>query len=214
MRNLAEALATHPIIAAVRDLRDLDAAVGSGARAIFLLTGTVFNLAEAVAEARRHERIIYVHFDLLQGVSKDAWGMRYVSEQIRPDGVISTRTSTVGDARAAHLATIQRLFLLDSHALQSGLEMARAARPDFVELLPGIVPTVVQDLVGHMPAPIIAGGLVRSPLHCRAALRAGAIGVSTSTRALWACSRRQLFAGQGSPAPPPGRRVAAGGERG
>ena len=38
------------------------------------------------------------------------------------------------------MATIQRLFLMDAGSLSSGIRLLKAHPPDFVEVLPGLVP--------------------------------------------------------------------------
>lgn len=63
---------------------------------------------------------------------------------------------------------------------------AAQGRPDYVEILPGLIPRVIGELSRSMNAPIIAGGLIKSKEEVVAALSAGAVAVSTTAEAVWA----------------------------
>lgn len=175
-----------PVIAAVRHLRDLPRALGSHVGVVFFLTGTVFNIGDAVARTRQAGKLAFVHFDLLQGLSRDGYGMQYLAQQVGPDGIITTRANLVGEARTLGLIAVQRTFLLDSQSVNTGIELIKEARPDILEVLPGIIPSEVLEIVRRITIPLITGGLVKTKAQCHAALRAGAIGISTSQQDLWA----------------------------
>jgi len=153
---------------------------------VFFLTGTMFNIGDAVAQTRRAGKLAFIHFDMLQGLSRDSFGMQYVARQVQPDGIITTRANLVGEARVHGLVTIQRTFLLDSQSVSTGIELVKEARPDILEVLPGIIPSEVQEIVRKISIPLITGGLVKTKSQCHAALRAGATGISTSHQDLWA----------------------------
>ena len=178
-------LREQPIIAAVRDEDGLRLALASSVRVLFLLSGSLMNIAQLVQRGLREERAVFVHLDLIDGLAKDQHGLRWLSDNARPTGVISTRGSVITSARSLHLATVQRVFLLDSQSVHTGMELARNVRPDVIEVLPGILPGVIADLVQHAQRPLIAGGLITAPEQASAALRAGARGVSTSDSRLW-----------------------------
>ena len=174
-------LREQPIIAAVRDEDGLRVALASSARVLFLLSGSLLNIAQLVQRGLRDERAVFVHLDLIDGLAKDQHGLRWLSDNARPTGVISTRGSLIAAARSLRLATVQRVFLLDSQSVHTGMELAHNVRPDVIEVLPG----VIAELVQHAQRPLIAGGLITSPEQARDALQAGAWGVSTSDQRLW-----------------------------
>ena len=58
-------------------------------------------------------------------------------------------------------------------------------KPDFVEILPGIMPRVIAEISARTQVPVIAGGLLRDKADVMAAMRAGAAAVSTSAPSLW-----------------------------
>lgn len=183
---LAEALREHPVIASVRDEGLLPEALESRCRAVFLLSTSIGRLGavgDAVAEAGK---LLFVHLDFIGGLGRDEQALEYLAETARPLGLITTRTGLVQAARRLGLTPLQRLFLLDSQSLTTGIDAARSSRAEVVEVLPGIIPRAVAAIRAQLPHTlIIAGGLVRSPREVGRALQAGASGVSTSSTALW-----------------------------
>lgn len=174
-----------PIIIALRDSRDLTEALAQPHKTIFLLGGSLQSVAGTVEHIRRAGKDAFVHFDLVEGLSKDAHALRWLAETARPTGILTTRAPMVSLAKNLGLVAIQRMFLLDSQSLQTGLTVMRDVKPDFLEVMPGVVPDIIRQLVSSAACPIIAGGLCKTPAHYIAAREAGAVAISTSEPALW-----------------------------
>ena len=58
-------------------------------------------------------------------------------------------------ARAEGLLSIQRTFLIDSSAINKSMSMIASSKPDAIEVLPGVIPKVIEDLCGRTDLPII-----------------------------------------------------------
>lgn len=181
-----------PVIPALRDLKSLPGALAGSQSTIFLLSGNLSNIGETVAYARGRGKQVFVHFDLIEGLGKDVHGLRWLAENVKPTGIITTRAPLINQARAFGLAVVQRMFVLDSQSLHTGLQLAKDAKPHFLEVMPGIAPEIIEQVVRLVSCPVIAGGLCRTEAHFRAAIQAGAVAVSTSEKALW-----QMPAGAG-----------------
>lgn len=175
----------NPIIAAVGDVEKLDNAIKSPCEIIFLLTGNIFNLQDIVSKTKDSGKSIYLHFDFLHGFSKDAVSLRYISEHIKPDGIITTKSSLIKHAKEMGLLTIQRLFILDSISLETGINSIRSTKPDAVEIMPGTLPKAIKILHNETKIPIITGGLIMDKEDVIQSLKAGAIGISTSNEEIW-----------------------------
>ncbi|MDR5676883.1 MAG: glycerol-3-phosphate responsive antiterminator [Armatimonadota bacterium] len=174
-----------PVVPAVRSLEDVEEACRRGAAAIFFFKGDVFGLREALPRCGDAGIPVYVHLDLVEGVGKDAAGIRLLRE-LGAAGVVSTRGALLREARAAGLLAIHRVFMVDSEALRTGTAAVRASDPDLVEVLPGLaVPYVIRELRASVPHPVIGAGLVTQPEQVAVILRSGAVGVSASARRLW-----------------------------
>lgn len=185
VEQFTDRLIRHPVIAAVRSPAQLELALQSPVRTIFLLAGSIVDLAATCRRIHDSRRAGLLHLDLIDGLKPDAAGIRFIAEQIRPDGIISTRPAAVRQARQAGLLTIQRIFLIDSSALTDGRRHMQSSQPDLVEVLPGISPAAIRLAASQFERPLIAGGLISQRSEVMDALRAGALAVSTGQPDLW-----------------------------
>jgi len=175
----------NPIIAAVRDINDIMFAVHSPVTTIFILGGDILSIDEMVSSVLNSGKIVFIHIDLVEGIGKDAAGIKYLARYIKPHGLISTRNHLLKLAAEEGLVTIQRMFLVDSTSFQSGIKMIHASQPDLVEVMPGLVPKAIQSLRNEIHQPVIAGGMITCKEDIIHALQGGALAVSTSNKKLW-----------------------------
>ena len=179
------AIDDSPIIATINDIKQIDDAIKSPCKIVFLLTGDILNINHIVDLARENNKLIYIHVDLIGGLSKDTTALRYINNNIKPDGIITTKSNLIKTAKELKIFTIQRLFLLDSLALASGINSIKSIRPDAVEILPGIMPKIIEEIREETRIPIIAGGLIRDKTDVIQTINAGALGISTSNKDVW-----------------------------
>lgn len=174
------------VIPALRHDGDLPAALRSPAGALFLLNGDLRHLRRVVERCRAAGKAVFVHYDLVAGLSADRSGVAFLSTYARPDGLISTRSAVARFSKDTGFQTVLRIFALDSAALATALEVIERTAPDAVEVLPAVLPSwVFAEIRRVHRGPVIAGGLVRNRDDVRRALAAGASAVSASSPALW-----------------------------
>lgn len=173
------------IIPAVRTPEDLAEACRSEWPAIFLLTGDLLTVEHYVGQALRAGKQVFLHVDFIMGLGGDPIVMKYIAEKVRPTGIISTKSHFVKHAKRNGLMAIQRLFLIDTGALQHGIQNIEQSGPDAVEIMPGLIPRVIRELKSRVNVPIIAGGLIRDHSEIHTALEAGAMAVSMGDKRLW-----------------------------
>jgi len=183
--DLAEILNADPVIAAVRSGEQFKAALESAVKSVFLLYGNICSLADVVNAAKQADKLIFVHIDLIDGLGRDQAAVQYVAGYVKPDGIITTRSNLAKYAKDLGLINIQRIFLLDSMSLESGIAGIRQSNPDAVEILPGVLPREIKYCCERLSCPVIAGGLLRTKGDIIDALNAGAMAVSTSDKNLW-----------------------------
>jgi glycerol uptake operon antiterminator len=133
---------------------------------------------------------VLLHMDLVNGLSNDDSGLRYLATLERLDGIITVRPHLVPVARKLNLLSVLRLFLQDGRAVERGLQVIDRSQPDAVEIMPGVSFLEVSDRFSNLPMPCIAGGLIRTPDVVERILAAGARAVSTTNTALWSLNRR------------------------
>lgn len=179
------ALRVNPVIPAVRGRdEDLERALAGDHAAIFVLGGDVFRVLERVRRRPYRRPFICVNVDMVGGVASDPSGIRFLAREV--DGVISTHRRVVEIARDNGALAIQRLFAIDTSAVERGLKVLRQADPDAVEILPGLAfPEIVESYRAALNKPVLAGGLIKDGATAATILRAGAVGVSTSDHRLW-----------------------------
>ena len=185
-RNLREALAKHPIIAAVHSFEDAAVAAESPCAVVFLLGGKLFDVKEMVSRLQQKGKIVFVHLDLAEGIARDANGVQILAEIVRPDGVITTKNNLVRTIREYGMLAALRCFIMDGQSYQKAIQVSGNVSPDFVELMPGILPPgLIESFCRETGAAVVAGGLVRSAVDANQVFSAGARGISTSDRSLW-----------------------------
>ena len=178
------ALGRNPVVPAVRGPDSaLEAALAGEHPAIFVLGGDIFKVLARVSSQSRRPRI-YVNVDLVGGIAADASGLRFLSGRV--EGIISTHRHVIELAKTSGLITIQRLFAIDSGAVERGLKLIRRAEPQFVEILPALAYCEIAEQYSEvLSLPVLAGGLLKSQKDIASILNAGAVGVSTSHQGLW-----------------------------
>ena len=178
-------LSEQKLIPAVKTAKELEIVLPMPFPYMILLGGHLAQLKSWVDLAGRHGKKVLLHADLVDGLKNDEYAAEFLCQVIRPAGLISTRTSVIQKTKQNKLIAVQRLFLIDSGALESSYAMFEKARPDYIEVLPGVIPIIIQEVKERTGIPVIAGGLIRSPADVEAALAAGAQAISTSRQPLW-----------------------------
>ena len=181
-QNIIDALERTPIIAAT-DSAGWQKAVMSDVEVIFHLSANIMTIGNDIKKAKEHNKYIFVHIDLAEGIGKDRTGIKWLAE-LGADGIISTRAQLIKSAKECGLTAIQRFFVLDSKGMNSISEMIDTARPDLIEIMPGVIPKAL-SLFSEKGIPVIAGGLIETKAEVTAALGSGAVAVSTGKNNLW-----------------------------
>lgn len=185
--NSLTAWLSKPIIPVVSSASENESLLAA-ASVIILQGGELAGLAELLESFKvgRLARIpLMLHLDLLDGLNNDEAGLRFIAGMERINGVITVRHHLVAAARRLGLASVVRLFLHDSRAVDRGLAIVEKTKPDAIELLPGIAAADLADVFNRVPIPRIAGGLVRTPQLVRKILDSGCCAVSSSNPNLW-----------------------------
>ncbi|MFD1020197.1 glycerol-3-phosphate responsive antiterminator [Thalassobacillus hwangdonensis] len=172
-------------LAAVKNMKDFDKLLNSDREYIILLDTRLSQLPSIAQYAKRANKKIIVHVDLIQGLKADEYGLEFLIREVKVDGIISTRNNVIAMAKKHKLIAIQRLFILDSHALEHNLKVIENLKPDYIEILPGLIPKIIKEISERISIPVIAGGLIRTREEIEAAFEAGAVAVTTSNSELW-----------------------------
>ena len=80
---------------------------------------------------------------------------------------------------------MQRIFLLDSTSINSGITIINNSEPNIVEVVPGVISKAIKEIKSNIHQHVIAGGMITDIEEIKSALDAGAKGISTSSKKLW-----------------------------
>ena len=184
-----DAVEANPVIAAVKNDAGLQAAVEmEEIQVIFVLYGDVCTIPEILERIKAAGKKAMVHIDLIAGLSAKEISVEFIARQTRADGIITIKPALVRRAKELGIFAVLRFFVIDSLALKNieNLEMqCGTSRPDFIEVLPGVMPKVLGRIAKVSRIPMIAGGLITEKEDVIAALSVGAIAVSSTNQDVW-----------------------------
>ena len=174
-----------PNITAVKDEQGLEKALKTESPVVFLLFGNICNITGLVDQVKNSGKIAIVHVDLIQGLSSKEVAVDFIRQNTRADGIISTKAPLVRHAMDLGMIGGQRTFLIDSMALETTKKQLLTFQPDFMELMPGVMPKILKTVRGYTEIPLVAGGLISDKKDILAAFDAGVDAVSTTREELW-----------------------------
>lgn len=173
------------IIPAIRNAKALDVFLDSSFEYGVFLNFHISELKQAFERARKYQKKIMIHADLIQGLKNDDYATEFLCQEFKPYGIISTRATVITKTKAKGLIAVQRIFLLDSYSLEKSYSLLEKTKPDYIEILPGIMPDTIKEISNRLLLPILAGGFVKTMEDVERALRGGATAITTSTEELW-----------------------------
>ena len=173
------------IIAAVKNEETLEKALHSNVDIIFVLSGDICKINDVVNRCHAAKKKVYLHIEMIEGFGKDEAAVRFIANNIKPDGIITTKSSLIKAAASVGLNSIFRVFMLDSQSIKTAISNIERCKPTDVEILPGLIPELIRYFAKSIKANIIAGGLIATQKHVDEAFANGAIACSTSESELW-----------------------------
>ncbi len=184
MSELLTHFKKNPLMAAC-NLDNMEEAAGSRASIILLMKCSLNQLIKPDFPGKCGDKPLFLHADMIKGLSGDRESIRFLRDFIRPAGLVSTRGNLIRNAKKEGFTVIQRVFLIDHSSLENSLESIRDNKPDGVELMPGIALDIIERVRGEIDCPLIASGLISERKQVVNALNRGVQAVSMSRSELW-----------------------------
>lgn len=173
------------IIPAIRSGKDFERLLDSSYQYGVFLDIHISRLKPMFRLAKKYQKKMFLHLDLVDGLKSDEYATEYVCQEMKPYGLISTKGNVIVRAKQKGVYAIQRVFLLDSSSLEKSYSLIERTDPDYIELLPGLMPKMIREMRGKTGKPIIAGGLIETKEEVEQAIEAGASAITTSDFSLW-----------------------------
>lgn len=184
MSSFKKTLENNPVVAAVKNEKQLENALNSNIEIIFVLFGNILNVAELSEKIHGKNKIGIIHVDLLDGLSNREFALKFLRQKTKFHGIISTKPTMVKIAKKLGFIAIQRVFIIDSLA-KKDLKNHMVQECDAIEMLPGVIFKVIKELSKEISKPIITGGLISDKDDILQAIEAGATCISTTNEELW-----------------------------
>lgn len=185
--DFRQALESSRIVPAVKHMDDLAEALNiPSISVVFLLGGDIESLEQALKLANKYPgKYVLAHIDLMEGIGKDGAGIRFL-RKMGLRGVVSVKAQLLQQAKEQGMLTVQRLFLVDSEAIRTGLKVIKKVTPDAIEILPATVPQfAISEFRKATDSSLLGGGLLRTEEDVHIALRTGLTAVTASRRNIW-----------------------------
>ena len=147
-------------------------------------------MEDLLQQLHAHQKKGIVHMDLIKGIQNDAFGTQSMCQKVRADGIISTKPKAIEAAKANHTVSILRAFLIDSRSLKRSALMAEALQPDYMEILPGVIPSAVAMVREYSDIAVIGGGLIRTKEDQQRCFEQGMSAITTS---MWMEEERRTY---------------------
>lgn len=162
----------------------MDVALSSRAPVLFILRGNGLALTPLVRRIHEAGKLVAVHIDLVGGLRQDRAGVAWLADA-GVDAVISSHGQLMASIRTAGMTAILRLLIVRRSQLDSAVHAISRSSPSIVEILPGVLFPSILERLPPFTVPVLAGGFIRTEIDVQAVLSAGALGLTTSSSALW-----------------------------
>lgn len=173
------------VLPAIRKIEDVEKMMSSNYEYIVILDLHVSRLRPIFQMAKANHKKLIIHMDLIHGLKSDEYSTEYICQEYKPFGLISTKGNVILKARQKKVKSIQRMFLLDTSSIEKSISLVKRTQPDYIEVIPGIMPKIIKDIAKRTNRAVFAGGLIDTVEEVKQAFEAGAITVTTSNKELW-----------------------------
>lgn len=140
--------------------------------------GTVFERLSGITT------LPLLNVDSVPGLTANADGLEYL-KGVGVPGIVSTHSQAVSRAADMGLLAVQKVFVTDRSNLRRAAATVKSSHAHFVQLMPWpVVPHLSPEFLSAL-GPFIVAGFVNTEDDIYAALRVGALAVSSSQKGLW-----------------------------
>ena len=142
-------------------------------------------LVDLLMQLHQHQKKGLLHMDLCHGLTNDQYGVQYACQKAKVDGIISTKPKAIQEAKVNRKIAILRAFMIDTRSYHRSIELANLLKPDYMEILPAILPHIATKIHQECDVKLIGGGLIETREDIERCLEDGMEFVSLSKQELW-----------------------------
>lgn len=173
------------IIPVIGEMKDVEKLALYNYEYFAILNAHISRLKSIFQMAKQYDKRLLLDIDLIMGLKADEYATEYICQEYKPFGIISTKPNVIMKAKQKGVQTFQRIFLLDSQSIERSSKIIERTNPDYIELLPGVVPKIIRQFSQQTNKEIIASGFIETVEEVQQAIDAGATTITTSAKELW-----------------------------
>jgi glycerol uptake operon antiterminator len=176
---------SQKVIPAIGSHQDLKTFLSLDLEYGILMNFQLAQLEELVLAIKKVNKKVLIHSELIKGLSSDEFGAIYLIQNLKVDGIISSKPKVIEICKKRGVIGIFRFFLKDTLSLEQSLEITKSIKPDYLEILPALSFELIDEIKNKVNTQILMGGLIKDESHIKRCLSHGAIAVTTSNKAFW-----------------------------
>jgi Glycerol-3-phosphate responsive antiterminator (mRNA-binding) len=175
----------NQLIPAITNVKDLEYFLTLNHDICVVMSIHVSMLKRVVERLKAQTKTVWLHLDLIPGLSSDEHGAEYAIQYLKVDGIVSTKTSAIKAAKKKKITAIFRIFLIDSASMDKSLARVDEINPDYVEFLPALAHRILPIIQDRLHVPVIGGGLIQTQSDIDDCYAEGMVAVTVSKTNLW-----------------------------
>lgn len=183
--RLKEAFREFPVIASLCREEDIGELEISNVKLAYIMCGGFNILPEIINRVKKAGISPIVYLDFINGLSAREGAVDFVKYYTDAEAILTTRSNQVNRAHDLGMYAIQRYFVYDIFSLSTLRTQIASSKADMIEILPGVVLDAIKYLSERIDKPLMVGGFVNNQERLEAAMRAGAVGTSSSLQKMW-----------------------------
>ncbi|QWC00174.1 glycerol-3-phosphate responsive antiterminator [Mycoplasmatota bacterium] len=173
------------VIPAISSFKKLKVFLDSDLNIGILMNFQLAQLESIVQQMKENKKIVLIHSELIKGLASDEYGAIYLIQELKVDGIISSKPKVIEVCKKRNVMGVYRFFIKDTISLEQSIDIGQRLRPDFVEILPASCFDLISDLKQKLGCEVWMGGLINSQKQIDQCFNHGAIAITTSNTDLW-----------------------------
>jgi glycerol uptake operon antiterminator len=173
------------LIPAITNVKDLEYFLTLDHPICVVMSIHVSMIKRVVERLKAQNKTVWLHLDLIPGLSSDEHGAQYAIQFFGIDGIVSTKTNAIKAAKKKKVTAIFRIFLIDTASMEKSLTRVDEIKPDYIEFLPALAHRILPEIRHRITVPVIGGGLIQTQSDINDCFASGMVAVTVSKTNLW-----------------------------
>lgn len=173
------------VIPAISNYKKLKKFLDSDIKMGILMNFQLAQIEGIIEKMKAHNKLVLVHSELIKGLSSDEYGAIYLIQDLKVDGIISSKPKVIETCKKRQVMGVYRFFIKDTISLNQSIEIGKRLRPDFIEILPGSCYELIEDIERQIGCQVWMGGLLNTEKQIKLCFDHGALAITSSNVDIW-----------------------------